>query len=108
MRRKVNRSMLKIDYKEHKEEERWTEPITSTDDGLWEVDRAYDDLMVIISRIRNFLVERIMIDQGSSAHILYKKCFDQLMIPMEELEEHLGNLTGFTRAQVPALGKVRL
>ena len=60
--RKVNRSILKIDYKESSAEEKWVEPITFIDDELWEVNRDYDDPMVITAQIGNFTVERIMVD----------------------------------------------
>lgn len=42
-RRKVNISELRLDYKDHKREESWTEPIIFTYDELWEVDSTYDD-----------------------------------------------------------------
>ena len=96
-RRKVNQSILRIDYKEASTEERWVESIVFTDDELWEVNQDYDDPMVITAQIGSFMVERIMVDQGSSADIMYKRCFDQLGIPMSDLKEHYGSLIGFKR-----------
>ena len=104
----MNRSILKLDYKEPVAEEKWVEPITFTDDEFWEVNREYDDPMVITAQIGKFTVERIMVDQGSSTDILYKRCFDQLGIPMEDLKDHYGNLIGFTGDQIPAIGKIDL
>ena len=64
--------------------------------------------MVITARIADFMVERILVDQGSSANVLFKPCFDRLKLSAENLEPHDQNLTGFTGDQITPLRKVSL
>ncbi|GAV84247.1 hypothetical protein CFOL_v3_27691, partial [Cephalotus follicularis] len=43
----------------------------------------HDDPVVVTLLVELFTMKRILIDNGSSADILYKHAFDQLMIPVE-------------------------
>ena len=54
------------------------EPIYFTEDDYGDIDREHDDPMVISALIHNFLVKRILVDQGSSADILYSHTAEAL------------------------------
>ncbi|XP_020207544.1 uncharacterized protein LOC109792534 [Cajanus cajan] len=56
-------------------------PITFTDRDFQGIDRVQDDPMVISVEINNCIVKKTLVDQGSSADILYWKTFEQLGIP---------------------------
>lgn len=47
-----------------------------------------DDPMVISVEIANYIVKKNLIDQGSSADILFWKTFKQLYIPEFEILPH--------------------
>ena len=47
------------------------EPIYFIEDDFGDIDREHDDPMVILALIHNFLVKQILVDQDSSADILY-------------------------------------
>ncbi|XP_020207064.1 uncharacterized protein LOC109792094 [Cajanus cajan] len=56
-------------------------PITFTEQDFQGVDPVQDDPMVISVEINNCIVRKTLVDQGSSADILYWKTFEQLGIP---------------------------
>ena len=64
--------------------------------------------MVITARISDYIVERILVDQGSSTNILFKDCFDRLKLTTADLQPHDENLTGITGDAITPLGKVSL
>ncbi|XP_027337542.1 uncharacterized protein LOC113851274 [Abrus precatorius] len=71
-------------------------PITFTDDDFQGVDPVQDDPMVISVDILNCTVRKTLIDQGSSADILYWNTFKQLGISEQELKEYHEPLVGFS------------
>ena len=59
--------MMNIENKKWKE---YYGPIYFTEEDFKDIDREYNDLMVILALIHNFLVKRILINQGSLTDIL--------------------------------------
>ncbi|XP_057432493.1 uncharacterized protein LOC130725265 [Lotus japonicus] len=59
-----------------------------------------DDHVVVIVRINSFNVRRVLLDQGSSADIIYGDAFDQLGLTDKDLMPYTGTLVGFSGEQV--------
>ncbi|XP_064999937.1 uncharacterized protein LOC135633891 [Musa acuminata AAA Group] len=68
----------------------------------------HDDALVIMARIANAQVRRIMIDTRSSADVLYLEAFHKLGLAKETLEPISSVLTGFTGDSISPLGTVTL
>ena len=71
-------------------------------------DQDHDDLMVIIAAINNYIVKRILVDQGSSANILYSATTTSMNISKVDLKPYNGNLIDFSGKQVPMEGMIKL
>ncbi|XP_064983502.1 uncharacterized protein LOC135623960 [Musa acuminata AAA Group] len=68
----------------------------------------HDDALVIAARIANAQVQRIMVDTGSSADILYLDAYLKLGLPRDGMKPVSSALTGFTGDSVSPLGAVTL
>lgn len=68
------------------------------------VDPNQDDPMVISVELVNFVVKKTLVDQGSSADILYYPTFRKLGIPKSEIKDFGNMLVGFTREHVETRG----
>ncbi|KAL0355715.1 UNVERIFIED_CONTAM: Pro-Pol polyprotein [Sesamum radiatum] len=69
---------------------------------------AHNDALVITTLIANYEVERIFIDSGSSADILFGEAFDQMQLGGIPLEEVNTSLYGFTGEVVHPRGLISL
>ncbi|RDX93464.1 Retrovirus-related Pol polyprotein from transposon 17.6, partial [Mucuna pruriens] len=67
-----------------------------------------DEPMVISMGVAGFKVERVLIDQGSSANILYRSALEKMQLPAGLIQPCPGNLYGFGGECVPILGTVEL
>ncbi|XP_057444616.1 uncharacterized protein LOC130736852 [Lotus japonicus] len=67
-----------------------------------------DDLVVVMVRINSFNVRRVLLDQGSSADIIYDDAFDQLGLTYKHLMPYSGTLVGFSGEQVWVRGYLDL
>ncbi|XP_020222112.1 uncharacterized protein LOC109804693 [Cajanus cajan] len=83
-------------------------PITFTDQDFQGIDPIQDDPMVISVEINNCIVKKTLVDQGSSADILYWKTFEQLGIPKQELTPYDEPLVGFSGERVDTRGTIDL
>nr|KYP67144.1 Transposon Ty3-I Gag-Pol polyprotein [Cajanus cajan] len=72
------------------------------------VDPVQDDPMVISVEMHNCIVKKTLVDQGSSADILYWNTFKQLGIPEESLEPYHEPLVGFSGERVMTRGSIDL
>nr|KYP55796.1 hypothetical protein KK1_002021 [Cajanus cajan] len=72
------------------------------------VDRDQDDLMVISVEINNCIIKKTLVDQGSSADILYWKAFKQIGILEEEVKHYDEPLVGFSGERVTTKGFIDL
>ncbi|GAV65855.1 LOW QUALITY PROTEIN: hypothetical protein CFOL_v3_09369, partial [Cephalotus follicularis] len=68
----------------------------------------HDDPMVVTLQVALFTMNRILIDSGSSADILYKHAFDQMGIPTDQLKPIKTPLVGFVGEMVHPLGSIEL
>nr|KYP37638.1 hypothetical protein KK1_041157 [Cajanus cajan] len=64
--------------------------------------------MVISVEIHNCIVQKRLVDQGSSADILYCNTFKQLGIPEVELIPYNEPLVGFSGERVQTKGYIKL
>ncbi|RDX71123.1 hypothetical protein CR513_49569, partial [Mucuna pruriens] len=69
-------------------------------------DQVGDEPMVISVAAEGFKVERVLVDQGSSANILYGSTYRKL--GLSELKEMRGCLYGFSGEKVPIKGTVEI
>ena len=56
------------------------EPIAFNDDDLEGTIQPHDDALVDAARINGFIVKRVLIDQGSSAEVMYLELFKGLSL----------------------------
>ncbi|XP_020218378.1 uncharacterized protein LOC109801659 [Cajanus cajan] len=82
--------------------------ITFTEADFKGIDPDQDDPMVISVEIHNCIVRKTLVDQGSSADILYWNTFKQLGIPESELVPYDEPLVGFSGERVRTKGYIRL
>jgi hypothetical protein len=64
-----------------------------------EVSMPHDDALVVTVTVANHIVHRVLVDNGSSADILYWTIFQQLGIVREKLKPFVSPLVGFTGEQ---------
>ncbi|XP_020234186.1 uncharacterized protein LOC109814229 [Cajanus cajan] len=82
--------------------------ITFTDADFRGIDPVQDDPMVISVEIHNCIVKKTLVDQGSSADILYWNTFKQLGISEKELILYDDPLVGFSGERVSTKGYIKL
>lgn len=56
--------------------------------------------MVIIVEVENFLINKVLIDQGISVNILYQKTFKKLQIQEQQIFPYVDEIVGFLRERV--------
>ncbi|RDX82712.1 hypothetical protein CR513_36468, partial [Mucuna pruriens] len=66
----------------------------------------YDEPMMISMVVAEYKVERVLIDQGSSANILYWSTYMKMGLKSIDMEPCVGKLHGFTGEQVEIRGAV--
>ncbi|RDX72379.1 hypothetical protein CR513_48142, partial [Mucuna pruriens] len=67
-----------------------------------------DEPMVISVVVAEYRVERVLIDQGNLANILYWSTYQKLRLPPSQLARCLGTLYGFVAEQVLVKGTIEL
>ncbi|KAG4935918.1 hypothetical protein JHK85_050837 [Glycine max] len=84
-------------------------PITLTDRDFKGINPVnQDDLVVVFIIIENFMVSKVLIDQGSSTDILYYKTFQRLKVSPDTIHPHTGPLLSFAGKRVETRGYVDL
>ena len=68
----------------------------------------YDDPLVVMLTIVNYLIKRVLIDIGSSSDVLFTKAFDQLKIFRDRLRPIATPLVGFNGSSTKFLGVMEL
>ena len=84
------------------------DPIVFTEDevgGLW---HPHTDAIVVDLCIDGRKVYRILIDNGSSADILFKSTFNRMNLIGAKMETTISSLSGFTRDSIPSEGILNL
>jgi hypothetical protein len=113
-RKKIQRAMFRFSVKEDNslvglaQSKPWRPIITFGPEDFEGIQPHFDDPMVVILRIANFGVKRVLIDQGSSADVLYYDAFQGLGLKVEQLKYFDGTLIGFSNEEVEVLGYIEL
>uniref|UniRef100_A0A2N9HBH6 RNA-directed DNA polymerase n=1 Tax=Fagus sylvatica TaxID=28930 RepID=A0A2N9HBH6_FAGSY len=97
-RRNTSRKSLKMD----------DQVISFSEDDARNIHHPHDDALVVTLTIAGFLTRRVLIDNGSSADIIYLPAYQQMKIDKEQLKPIDIPLVGFTGDKVKPLGVVSL
>ncbi|KAK3025205.1 hypothetical protein RJ639_043131 [Escallonia herrerae] len=82
--------------------------ITFSDEDSKDIQTPHDDPLVITIRAGNFDVKRVLIDNGSSAEILFHDAFKKMNIPTDRLRKMDTPLYGFSNHPVATEGIIAL
>ncbi|KAK2999905.1 hypothetical protein RJ639_023671 [Escallonia herrerae] len=82
--------------------------ITFSDDDSKGIKTPHDDPLVITIKAGNFDVKRVLIDNGSSAEILFHDAFEKMNIPTDRLRKMDTPLYGFSNHLVAVEGIIAL
>ena len=82
--------------------------ITFSDSDLEGCQHPHDDPLVIRAVVDNKTILRVLVNNGSSADIIFASTFDKMGIGREKLEPVSTHLRGFSREKVLPLGSIQL
>ena len=82
--------------------------ITFSDSDLEGCQYPHDDPLVVRAVVANKTVHRVLVDNGSSADIIFVSAFDKMGIEKEKLEPVNTHLRGFSGEKVLPLGSIQL
>ncbi|KAG4931105.1 hypothetical protein JHK84_048100 [Glycine max] len=83
--------------------ERSLPPITFTDRDFKVINPINQDNLIVVSIvIANFMVPKVLIDQGNSIDILYWRTFQRLEVSPDTVHLHVSPLLGFAGKRVEA------
>ena len=82
--------------------------ITFSDSDLEGCQHPHDDPLVIRAVMVNKTFHRVLVDNGSSADIIFASTFDKMDIEREKLELVSTHLRRFSREKVLPLGSIQL
>ena len=82
--------------------------ITFTDEDAKTIHHPHDDVIIITLLIANYMTRRVLVDNGSSANILYYPAFQQMRLGRDQLRLVYSPLVGFGRMKVQPVGKITL
>uniref|UniRef100_A0A2N9G0X2 RNA-directed DNA polymerase n=1 Tax=Fagus sylvatica TaxID=28930 RepID=A0A2N9G0X2_FAGSY len=82
--------------------------ISFSDDDLRDVQLPHNDPLVVTLRIGNYDVQRVLIDQGSFAEVMYQDLYGKLGLGEAELTDFTTPIFGFSGEPVIPLGKIML
>ncbi|XXG47107.1 hypothetical protein AAC387_Pa02g1806 [Persea americana] len=75
---------------------------------LEDVELPHNDALVLTLKLQNFLVQRALVNPGSSSEVLYYDCFKKLGLKDEDLQAARTPLVGFSSKPVYPKGKISL
>ena len=82
--------------------------ITFSDSDLEGCQHPHNDPLVIRAVVANKTIHRVLVENGSSADIIFASTFDQMGIGKEKLEPVSTHLRGFSGEKVLPLGSIQL
>jgi hypothetical protein len=84
------------------------ETISFSDEDANGVSMPHDDALVVTMTVANHTIHRILVDNGSSAEIIYWSMIQQMGISRDRIKPFGSPLVGFTREQVQTMGIILL
>ncbi|KAK3004111.1 hypothetical protein RJ639_018579, partial [Escallonia herrerae] len=78
------------------------------DDDMGDVRTPYDDQLVIIIKVRNFDVKRVLVNNGTSTEIMFYDTFKEMNILRDHLQKMDTPLYGFSNHLVTVEGVITL
>ena len=84
------------------------ELIAFNDDDLEGTTQPHYDALVVTARINNFIVKRVLVDQGSEVEVMYPNLFRGLGLKNEYLSKYDTPLVGFDGQVVVSKGQISL
>ena len=82
--------------------------ITFSDSDIEGCQHPHDDPLVVHAVVSNKTVHQVLVDNGSSADIIFISAFDKIGIGRERLEPVITHLRGFSGEKVLPLGSKQL
>ena len=82
--------------------------ITFTDEDAERIHHLYDDAIVITLLIADYITRRVLVDNGSSADILYYPAFQQMRLGRDQLRPVNSPLVGFGGIKVQLVSTISL
>ena len=82
--------------------------ITFTDEDAGRIHHPHDDAIVITLLIADYTTRRVLVDNGSSADILYYPAFQQIRLGRDQLRPVCSLLVGFGGMKVQPVGTIML
>ena len=82
--------------------------ISFTDEEAGRIHHPHDDAIVITLLIAEYTTRRVLVDNGSSADILYYPAFQQMKLGRERLRPVCSPLVGFGGMKVQPMGTITL
>ena len=82
--------------------------ITFSDSDLEGCQHPHDDTLVIRAVVANKTIHQVLVDNGSSADIIFALAFDKMGIGREKLEPVYAHLRRFSGEKVLPLGSMQL
>ena len=82
--------------------------ITFSDSDMEGCQHPHDDPLMIRAVVANKTIHRVLVDNGSSADIIFALAFDKMVIGREKLEPVSTYLCGFSGERVLPLGSIKL
>ena len=79
-----------------------------SDKDLDGVQLPHNDPLVLILKLKNFFVQRVLMDPGSSSKILYYDYFKKMGLKKEDLQAARTPLVGFSSKPVYPKGRISL
>ena len=83
----------------------WKQVISFSDDDLKDVQLPHNDPLVVTLRIGNFDVQRVLIDPGSFAEVMYQDLYSKLGLGKDELSSFSWPIYGFSGEPTVPLGR---
>ena len=82
--------------------------ISFTDEDAERIHHPHDDAIVITLLIADYITRRVLVDNGSSADILYYLAFQQMRLGRDQLRPVCSPLIGFGGMKVQPGGTITL
>ena len=84
------------------------EPIAFEDEDLEGMIQPHDDALVVTAQISGFLVNKVMVDQGSGADVMYPDLFKGFELKDQDLSKYDTPLVSFNGRLVILEGQISL